>query len=137
MYRKILVPVDLTHTDQLGKALKTAADLARLYGAPVCYVGVTAETPTPIAHNPREVAQKLGAFGAAQAAEHGIEATTRAYPSTDPATDINDKVLEAIDEVGADLVVMATHIPNVIDYILPSHGGSITSHARASVFVVR
>jgi nucleotide-binding universal stress UspA family protein len=137
MYRKIIVPVDLTHIDQLSKALKSAIDLAKLYSLPVCYVGVTAETPTPVAHNPTEYAQKLAAFGEEQARAHGIEVTTKAYARTDPAAQINETLLQAISESQADLVVMASHVPNVVDYILPSHGGSVAKHAAASVFLVR
>ena len=44
---------------------------------------------------------------------------------------------EAAEELGADLVVMATHVPNLTDYIWASHGGHLASHAKASVFLVR
>ncbi len=137
MYKQILVPVDLTHVDRLGKALQTAADLSRHYDAPVCYVGVTPETPSPVAHNPKEFGQKLEAFGQKQAADHGIKATTLSYSSTDPAIDINKTLKKAVAESGADLVVMASHVPNVTDYIWPSHGGWVAEHSDASVFVVR
>ena len=137
MYKKILVPVDLTHADRLEKALQTAADLSKLYRAPVCYVGVTPETPSPVAHNPTEFAQKLEAFGQAQAGKHAITATTKSYSATDPAIDINKTLRKAVEEAGADLVVMASHVPNVTDYIWPSHGGWVAEHSDASVFVVR
>jgi len=42
-----------------------------------------------------------------------------------------------VEEAGADLVVMASHVPNVTDYIWPSHGGWVAEHSDASVFVVR
>lgn len=137
MYKQILVPVDLTHAEHLEKALQTAADLAKHYGSPVCYVGVTPETPSPVAHNPSEYAQKLEAFANEQAQKHGHQASAKAYASHDPAVDIDDTLMKAIREVGADLVVMQSHVPNVTDYIWPSHGGSVASHSDASVFVVR
>ena len=56
MYKRIMVPVDLTHAGDLTKALRTAADLAGHYGCPVTYVAVTAATPGPVAHNPAEFA---------------------------------------------------------------------------------
>ena len=37
----------------------------------------------------------------------------------------------------ADLVVMASHIPNVADHFWPSNGGSIASRADVSVMLVR
>lgn len=137
MFRNILVPVDLAHIDQLGRALAAAADLSRHYGAPVRYVAVTAQTPTAEARTPRQFAEKLDAFARAQAEEHGIETSARSYASHDPAIDINSTLLAAIDEAGADLVVMASHVPDAADYLWPSHGGSVASHSQASVFVVR
>lgn len=137
MYKQILVPVDLTHVERLPKALQTAADLAKHYDAPVRYVGVTPETPSPVAHNPAEYAKKLEAFGKEQADKHGISVSTKSYPSTDPAIDINKTLLQAVADAGADLVVMASHIPNVTDYLWPSHGGSVATHSEASVFIVR
>lgn len=137
MYKQIMVPVDLTHAEQLEKALQTAADLAKHYGCPVTYVGVTPETPSPVAHNPTEFAQKLEAFANEQASKHGHQTAAKAYASHDPAIDIDDTLMKAIRETGADLVVMQSHVPNVTDYIWPSHGGSVASHSDASVFVVR
>jgi len=45
--------------------------------------------------------------------------------------------LHTIDEIGADLVVMQSHLPGLVDYVWPSNGGKIAGHSRASVFVVR
>jgi nucleotide-binding universal stress UspA family protein len=132
-----MVPVDLAHAERLDKALRTAADLSKHYGIPVCYVGVTPNTPSAIAHNPAEYAEKLEAFGNAQAAAHGVDAATKAVVCHDLTTDVDDALLAAVHDVGADLVVMASHIPDLIDYVWPSNGGKIAEHSDASVFVVR
>lgn len=137
MYKQIMAPVDLAHLDQLDKALKTAADLALHYKIPVCYVGVTASAPSKLAHNPAEYVQKLEAFANQQAQAYGHEATAKAYTSHDPTSDLDDTLLKAVDDVGADLVVMATHVPTIVDYVWPSNGGKIASHAGASVLLVR
>jgi nucleotide-binding universal stress UspA family protein len=137
VYRKIMVPVDLVHAERLDKALRTAADLAKHYGAELCYVGVTPNAPSEIAHTPAEFAQKLEAFGKERGAADGVEATTRAYSCHDPVIDLDNTLLEAVDDIGADLVVMASHIPDVVDYIWPSNGGKVAGHSDASVFVVR
>ena len=55
----------------------------------------------------------------------------------DPTTEVDDALLRAVDETGADLVVMQSHIPGLIDYVWPSNGGKIAGHAKASVLVVR
>ena len=137
MYSSIMVPVDLAHVENLTKALDTAADLARHYGTSVCYVGVTTSAPGEAAHNPAEFEEKLAAFGAAQAAKHGAEVSTRAIVSHDPAVDLDDKLIEAAGDTGADLVVMASHIPGLMEHIFASNAGAVASHAKVSVFVVR
>ena len=137
MYNRLLVPVDLGHVERLPKALQTAADLARHYGATVIFVSVTAETPTPIAHNPKEFTEKLEAFARSQAEAHGITVEARAYSSHDPAIDTDKTLLNAIKELQADLVVMGSHVPGVTDYIWAGHGATISARSDVSVFLVR
>jgi nucleotide-binding universal stress UspA family protein len=137
MYKTIMVPVDLEHADRIGKALRTASDLARHYDAEVCYVGVAAATPGRVAHGPEEFARKLDAFGRAEGEKGGHRARSKAVISHDPAADVDHKLADAVRETGADLVVMASHVPGVADAIWPSHGGRLASHAEVSVFVVR
>ncbi len=132
-----MTPVDLIHADRLKRALDCAADLAGHYGAELVYVGVTAETPGPLGHNPAEYAEKLDAFVAEQAKAHGITASAHPMAAHDPTTDLDDNLFKAIDETGADLVVMQSHIPNFTDYIWPSNGGKLAAHAKVSVMVVR
>lgn len=137
MYRRIMVPVDLAHIGQLDKALKTAAGLAQHYKIPIVYVGVTGASPSAVAHTPDEYEKKLKDFAVEQAAAHGVQASARAYTSHDPAIDLDGALQNAVDELDVDLVVMASHVPNLTDYLWPSHGGRLAAHAGASVFVVR
>jgi nucleotide-binding universal stress UspA family protein len=137
MYTKIMVPVDLAHVERLGKALDTAADLAKRYGVPACYVGVTASTPSQVAHTPQEHDEKLARFGAEQAAKHGIEAETASYTSHDPAVDLGEKLLEAVKDTRSDLIVMASHVPGLPEHLFASNAGAVASHAHVSVFVIR
>lgn len=137
MYSKIMVPVDLAHKGDLDKALKTAADLAQHYRIPVCYVGVTAATASSVAHNPQEFEKKLEAFAQDEAGKHGHDASSKAYTSHDPTVDVDDTLLKAVEDTGADLVVMASHAPSVLDYVWPSNGGKMAEHSKASVLVVR
>lgn len=137
MYREIMVPVDLAHEETLARALEVAADLARHWGARITYVGVTSPVPGALAHNPGEFARKLTDFATAQGARLDVE--TRAHPAIahDPATEVDDALMQAIDETGADLVVMQSHVPGLLDYVWPSNGGKLAGHAKASVLVVR
>jgi len=137
MYKKIMVPVDMTHVERLTKAIDTATDLAKLYSIPVLFVGATAEMPTPVAHNPSEFAEKLREFGAKQADEHGLAIDTKAYPSHDPATDLVKTLITAAAENDVDLIVMASHVPGFPDHFFIANAGSVALHAQVSVFVVR
>ncbi len=137
MFNKIMVPVDLAHLDALEKSLTAAADLSRHYDAALCYVGVTTSQPSSVARTPAEYEQKLNAFAQSHAPKNSHYASVRVYNSHDPASDLDDILLNAINEVGADLVVMGTHLPRHLDSIMPANGSQIASHTSASVFLVR
>ena len=137
MFSRIVVPVDLAHSDHLAKALDTATDLARHYGATLTYVSVTAETPTSVAHNPKEFGEKLAEFARRRSEADGVKIDTKAYTATDPTIDIDSRLLRAAEEANADLVVIASHKPGLADYFWGSHGGHLAAHATISVFVVR
>jgi nucleotide-binding universal stress UspA family protein len=137
MYKKIMVPVDLAHIDRLQKAIDTATDLAKHYGIPICFVGVTAETPTEVAHSPKEFAAKLKAFGFGQADAHGVPIETASYPSHDPAVDLDKTLIAAAKENAADLIVMASHVPGLPEHIFAANATKVAAHSGLSVFVVR
>ncbi|WP_432695606.1 universal stress protein [Marinobacterium sp. YM272] len=138
MYSKMMVPVDLEHIEGLDKALTTAAEIAKLYNCAVCYVGVSASAPSSVAHTPHEFAQKVKQFSENEAAKRGLSSvSSAAYISHDPAVDLDDTLMQAAEECGADLVVMGSHIPNVVNHIFASNAGYFASYAKMSVFVVR
>ncbi|WPC03275.1 universal stress protein [Pseudomonas benzenivorans] len=138
MYRQIMIPVDLAHVERLEKALKTGADLAKVYGAPICYVGVSSNTPSAVAHNPTEFTAKMEAFAKAQAEKYGLSTvSSAAYISHDPAVDLDKTLLKAAKEQGADLVVMASHVPGLVEHLFASNAGYFASYSDASVLVVR
>lgn len=137
MFKRIMTPVDLAHIEGLERALNCAADLAKHYNVPITFVGVTSSAPSSVAHNPEEFDQKLSAFAQGEADKHGIDAATHMAIAHDPRTEADDALMRAIDETGADLVVMASHVPNVLDYVWPSNGGKLAEHAKCSVMVIR
>jgi nucleotide-binding universal stress UspA family protein len=137
MYKNIMIPVDLAHLEKSQAAFGVVADLAKLYDATVTYIAVTSNVPSKVAHNPEEFADKLSAFAAAESAKRGHASASHSVVSPDPAVDLDKKLAACVDELSADLIVMATHLPNMADMLLPSHGGALARHANASVFLVR
>lgn len=137
MYQKILVPVDLAHSERLDKAIGTASDLAKHYRTGLCFVGVTTTAPNEVARTPEEYSGKLQRFADEQGKVLGVAAESLALTSHDPAVDLSEKLLEAVEQSGADLVVMASHLPGLPEHLFASHGGHVAAHARVSVLLVR
>ncbi|MEM6677968.1 MAG: universal stress protein [Pseudomonadota bacterium] len=137
MFNRILVPVDLGHLDTLERALTAAAAQAKLADVPVCYVAVTASQPGTVAPNPEAFAAKLAAFAEAQGTSYGIKAESKTIVDPDPTADLDHRIIGAAEEIGADLIVMQSHVPGLKEYIWPSNGGKVASHAPVSVMVVR
>lgn len=136
MFKHIMVPVDLGHADKLDRALAVAADLARHYGARITYVGVTSPQPGSVAHTPEEFAQKLAQFAMAQTEVNNVaDAGAHAITSHDPSVDLDARLADACDAIGADLIVMGSHIPRRFE--LRSHGGHLASLSHHSVMLVR
>ena len=137
MFKLIMVPVDLVHKDKQQKALSVAGEMAKAHGSKVHVVSVGGELPGSLGHNPEEFGQTLAAFAAGLREQYGAEVEAHPVQSTDPAVDTTRKLMEAIDDIGADLVIMASHEPGVMEHIFSSHGGYIAQHAKCSVFIVR
>lgn len=131
-----MIPVDLAHSGKLERPLRVAADLASHYGAEIVYVGVTGEQPSSVAHTPSEFTAKLEAFAEAESQAHGVGAfRAHAIVAHDPAVELDGHLETAVAELGADLVVMGSHIPHRFNF--PSHGGRVATHAPCSVMIVR
>jgi len=137
MYQNIALPIDLAHADQLNKAIKTGTDLAKHYNATLTFVGVTGPAPSSVANSPEEYADKLQQFAADQAAEVNIEIQSKAVVSKDRAVDLDKTLDNTFHDMGVDLVVMASHIPGLKDYVFHSNAGYLASHSDLSVMVVR
>lgn len=137
MFSRIMVPVDLAHRDALGKAIDLACSMAREHKAELCFVSVSGELPSEIAKSSSDYGEKLQEFADRKAEEYAISAKALNLSSADPEAEIDRKLLSAIEQIGADLVVMASHQPGLMEYIFSSHGGYIAAHAKVSVFVVR
>ena len=112
MFHRVMIPIDLAHTEKLTKAITLAGELAQQHGAEIVYVGVTASAPSAIAHSEQEFAEKLDAFAEGQKKTFKVPVAT-------------------------DVIVMASHVPGMREHFLSSNAGYVASHAPISVFVVR
>ncbi len=137
MFNTIAVPVDLAHVDKQQKAIAIAANMAKSFQASVILVGVTTTAPSSIAHSPTEYAQKLADLAAEQSKILGITLESKAIASVDISIDLEKQLDRVIHEVKADLVVMASHVPSLHDFMFRSHTKYFASHTDVSVLIVR
>ncbi|SLN28362.1 Universal stress protein family protein [Roseovarius litorisediminis] len=137
MFSHIMVPVDLSVKDTLTKALDAAADMARLYDARLTLVSVCGGIQAKVSHSIETYSRLLDIFAEELGQGKGIEVSTLTISVPDPSVEVDAKLRQTIDEIGIDLVVIASHQPGWAEYIVASHGGRLAVHAPISVFVVR
>ncbi|WFE88169.1 universal stress protein [Roseibium porphyridii] len=138
MAQSILIPVDLAHKDALSKAVSVAGDLAKLGdGAKLTLIGVTSSAVTEAAHNPVEFKKNLEAYAREVSQDIGHPVETRSMIDNDVAVDLGNVLIKAAEDMGVDLIVMASHIPGLLEHIFASNAGYVASHAKCSVYVVR
>lgn len=137
MFSTIMVPVDLAHASTVEKAVTVAAGLGKSYEADIYLVGVTATTPSSVAHDPQEYEQKLNQFAADHSSKLDCTLLSKVVLCNDPAVELDEALEKLGKEINADLVVMATHVPGFMDHLFHAKAGHLATHADISVFLVR
>ncbi|MEM7211740.1 MAG: universal stress protein [Pseudomonadota bacterium] len=137
MFDRIMLPVDLANAETLTKSIEVATEMAKAHDASITVVGVTGTGPGPVAKTPESYAEKLNAFASDLATKSGTEVESQAIADVDPAADLSVALLGAARDMDADLIVMASHVPGMLEHVFASHAGYVASHAKCSVTVVR
>ncbi len=140
MYKKILVPVDLTEPDFAKPAVNAAVELARAHDGVVRIVNVLPMTPVMLAeYVPADfdTQQRTSAEEAVTklATDSGFDASRLSTIVRQGG--IYHEVLEEAELMGADLIVMVSHRPALKTYFLGSNAGHVVRYAKCSVLVVR
>lgn len=138
MFKNILVPVDLSDKKVLEKAINVAVDQARHYDANLTLVSVVGGLQAKVSNSSVNYQRRLAEFAnEISKAHNNIAIKSQIYEAADPSVEVGRYMMKAIEETSADLIIMATHQPGWIEYIVNSHGGHLATHAPISVFVVR
>ncbi len=137
MYNHIMFPVDLHLPPEVRKAADVAAQVAQWQGARITIVSVTGTQPGEPGQSEAAINQDLQDFASELAEKCGAEVAFRNIHSVDVGAELDGDLTRAADEIGADLIVVGTHAPRIMDYIFSSHAGYLAKHASVSVFVVR
>lgn len=137
MFTRIMVPVDLSHRDKMTRALEIATEWARLHDSSLLLVSVESDQPSSVARNRAEFVEKLADMANEMADKTGLAVESEAIHSNDPAAEMSQALLHAADTSGADMIIMASHMPGLMDHVFSSHGGYVARHAKMSVLLVR
>lgn len=141
MFKEILLPVDLGNKDTQAKAVSTAVEMAKAFGARLHVMTIVPDFGMSI----------VGSFFPADYEEKALaEADKRLHAfvkETIPGDvqvqhvvahgTIYEEIVNFAERSKIDMIVMASHRPELQDYLLGPNAERVMRHANCSVTVVR
>ncbi|MGV6847963.1 MAG: universal stress protein [Marinibacterium sp.] len=141
MFKKILLAVDLNETHDRQRVAEAALLLAGPTKADLHIVNVVPDSGMAIVgaalgpdHDKQIVAEarrELTAF-AAEIAPGLPDSSLHVVKGT-----IYDRIIKLAGTIGADVIVVGAHRPDLRDYLVGPNAARVVRHATQSVFVVR
>ncbi|MCR9110682.1 MAG: universal stress protein [Rhodobacteraceae bacterium] len=138
MFRKILVPVDLSIADETQKLLAHAKTLSEQWGSEVHVVSVIPNVGMPIVGSYMDEGFETSARIetetelAHQIDASGVDATAHVLNGT-----VYDRVIALAKSLDVDLILITAHQPDLKDYLLGSNAARLVRHSGRSVLVLR
>ncbi|MEM7195275.1 MAG: universal stress protein [Pseudomonadota bacterium] len=135
MYKSILIPVDLGHVKNIDNLIEHAS--ASGPGSKITLLNVVEDIPRWAAVElPRGILDK-----SVQSASEKLKALSESA-SIDVDVEVRvghpyKTILEVADEKSSELIIVASHQPDLQDYFLGSTAAKVVRHATCSVLVVR
>ncbi len=138
-FEKILVAIDLGEDSSWKDALPTAVDQAQHAGGKLHIVTVVPEPPPQLAWLPEDYSSKMIAHAESQLAkliETNVPKEMGAQAHVRQGT-IYSEIVKLATAIDIDLIVMASHRPELKDYLLGPNAARVLRHAGCPVLVVR
>lgn len=140
MYKNILVPIDLSEPSSWQTALPVAAELNQAFGAQVHVTTVVrhldaiwqSQYSLPTYESMIAEAETRLASVVAESFPKGLTVERTVGHGS-----IYAEILRTARESCADLIVMASHRPDMKDYLIGANAAKVVRHASCSVLVVR
>ena len=137
MYSSILTAVDLDDPASWTKALPVSISLARCFSARLTLCSVVPDSKAMLetewsAIGYREMCGVAEARLGKLVDEADFEIDTRIATGS-----VSGGILDAAQWAGADLIVLASHKPEMKDYLLGANASRVVRRAPCSVLVVR
>ena len=136
MYQNILIPLDPAHFDDANQTLEIAKHLKSKEGK-LTLLSVVEEIPTYVASQiPEELLVNANEHAMkglkALAKRRGIDANVIVRTGHAAAT------IKAVQkEHNCDLIIISSHKPTTVDYVLGSTASKVVRRAQCPVFVTR
>jgi nucleotide-binding universal stress UspA family protein len=140
VYRRILVPIDLSDVELAKPAIASAAMMANESNGFIRLINVLPVTPAMLAEYvpPDFDAQQRAS---AEEAIAIVARETGLAPSKVSAVvrqgNVDREILDEAKSMNADLIVMSSHRTGLRTYFLGSNAGHVVRYATCSVLVVR
>ena len=138
-FEKILVPVDLGHESSWREALPAALEQAQYTGGELHIVTVVPEEPPQLAWLPDDYSAKMIAHAESKLQElilpkipEGTKITHHVRQGS-----IYSEVVNLANDLNIDLIVMASHRPELKDFLLGPNAAKVVRHAKCPVLVIR
>lgn len=140
MFKTLLVPVDLTQESSWRKVLPVAVDQARHQNAVLHVMTVVDINLDIIAvrlpegfreQHLAQIEQRLATMVKQQIPDD-LEVHTHVREGR-----TYQEILRVGDEIGAELIILASHRPSLQQYLLGSNAARVVRHAGCSVMIVR
>lgn len=141
MYKDILVAVDINDESSSKKAVAVAVECSRAFGARLHLLNVVPDFGMSIVSQyfPKDYAEK-----ALEEAKKKLEGYSAKHVPSDMKVQhvvahgtIYEEILSTARKLDADLIVMASHRPELKDYLLGPNAARVVRHSNRSVLVVR
>lgn len=141
MFSTILLPIDLAHEETQLKATAVAVGMAKESGGTLHIMTVLPDFKVSVAdaYFPEDLERK---------AHEGAENSLRDFAARNVGTEVNvelivtsgsiyREILQHANAITCDLIVMASHRPELKDYLLGPNAARVVRHATQSVLVIR
>ena len=141
MYKDILLSVDLNDDSSWRKALPVAVEYCNAFGSRLHIVTVVPDFGLsmvaqyfPADYEERLVKEADGKLH--ELVQREVPGDVRVQHIVAIGT-IYDEIIQAARKIDADLIVMASHRPDLSDYLIGPNATKVVRHCNRSVLVVR
>ena len=143
MYKKILMPVDVFEMDLSDKAVRHAANMAKMEGATITLVNILPSSSRSLLRGFSSDIKKFEEFMTAES-EKKMKELKRLFDiepenilSTVRFGNVRDEIIAMSKEGEYDMIIIGPKNPSITTHLLGSNAESILRYATIPVLVVR